>query len=68
MGTMRGPQRPIKKYKCDDCGQVFEKPYDPQKEPVVHCLYCGDPNVHRIFPSPTGKSIDGVEPEIVRAG
>jgi len=68
MGKMRGPQKPIKRYKCDDCSLVFEKPYDPQREPIVTCKYCGDANVHRIFASPAGRTIDGIEPEIVRAG
>lgn len=68
MGHMRAPSHPVRQYRCDDCGEVFQKRYDPAKEPIVTCIHCGDPNVHRIFKSPTGQTLDGVEPELIRAG
>ncbi len=68
MGKMKGPQKPIKQYKCDDCSLVFKKRYDPQREPITVCPSCGDPNIHRIFTSPTGQTLDGTEPELIRVG
>jgi putative FmdB family regulatory protein len=66
MGTMKGPSRPIRRWKCDDCKQVFDKRYDPQREPVTTCPHCGDPNIHQIFRSVTGRTLDGDEPEMIR--
>jgi len=66
MGHMRGPSHPIKKWRCDDCQWVFEERYSPQDKPIPECPECGSVNLHNIFKSPTGQTLDGVEPELVR--
>lgn len=68
MSKMKGQTYPIKIYKCDDCQAIFKKRYNPQEEPITSCPECGDVNIHRIFKSPTGRTLDGTEPEMIRVG